>query len=182
MVKVGESLSQIYQNYCFKHGYGDKGTSHSYIDIYEKYINKDNISLLEIGVCRGHSISMWKEFLPYSRIVGVDINLSEVEFDLKDCELVEGDSTSTEASDKFEDETFDFIIDDGSHDPDDQKNTFNLFYPKLKKNGYYFIEDIRSKKLHAEFMSFLSSKNLEHKSTSYIGEKRLDDIIVLVTK
>ena len=175
-------MPEVYSNYSAEHGWGDKGTSHSYIDIYEQYITKDNVSLLEIGVCRGHSIAMWKKFLPSSRVVGIDTNLSDVEFDLKDCELVEGNATFSEVSDKFENETFDFIIDDGSHNPDDQRKSFDLFYPKLKKGGYYFVEDIISRGVLEEFVQFLTDKNLDSKGIAYVGDKRLDDIIAVITK
>ena len=179
---LSPSLPEVYSNYSAEHGWGDKGTSHSYIDIYEQYITKDNVSLLEIGVCRGHSIAMWKKFLPSSRVVGIDTNLSDVEFDLKDCELVEGNATFSEVSDKFENETFDFIIDDGSHNPDDQRKSFDLFYPKLKKGGYYFVEDIISRGVLEEFVQFLTDKNLDSKGIAYVGDKRLDDIIAVITK
>jgi hypothetical protein len=43
---------------------------------------------------------------------------------------------------------YNFIIDDGSHLLQDQIQTFCNFYPKLKTNGTYFIEDIENKTLH----------------------------------
>ena len=42
----------------------------------------------------------------------------------------------------YQDDFFDFIIDDGSHEIRDQVQTFCNFYPKLKENGLYVVEDI----------------------------------------
>ena len=180
--RLSPSLKEVYPKYSAPHGFGDKGTSHSYIDVYEQYITKDSISLLEIGVCKGHSIAMWKEFLPSSRIVGVDINLSQVEFDLAGCELLEADATSSDVSPKFEDGSFDYIIDDGSHHPGHQMKSFDLLYPKLKKGGYYFIEDIISFEALENFIKFLVDRNLDSSGIAYIGRIRSDDTIVVVTK
>jgi hypothetical protein len=179
---LSPSLREVYSNYSAEHGFGDKGTSHSYIHIYEEYITKDDISLLEIGVCRGHSIAMWKEFLPTSRIAGVDVNLSQVEFDLSNCELFEGDATSPDTSTKFDDESFDYIIDDGSHHLSHQKKSFDLFYPKLKKGGYYFVEDIVSLEALRGFIEFLTGQGLDSKGIAYVKDKRSDDILAVITK
>ena len=179
---LSPSLREVYSSYSAEHGFGDKGTSHSYIHIYEEYITKDDISLLEIGVCRGHSIAMWKELLPTSRIVGVDVNLSQVEFDLSNCELFEGDATSPNTSTKFDDESFDYIIDDGSHHLSHQKKSFDLFYPKLKKGGYYFVEDIVSHEALRDFMEFLTDQELDLKGIAYVKDKRPDDILAVITK
>ena len=180
--ELSPSLREIYPDYSAEHGFGDKGTSHSYMEIYERHITKDNVSLLEIGVCRGHSIAMWKKFLPSSRVVGVDVNLSQVDFNLNDCELIEGDATSSEVSERFENESFDFIIDDGSHHLEHQKKSFELFYPKLKKGGYYFVEDIISREALLNFVEFLASKYPDHTGIAYVGDRRPDDIMTIVTK
>ena len=41
--------------------------------------------MLEIGVMGGHSIVLWNNYLPYSKIIGMDINYSYlvVNFDNK---------------------------------------------------------------------------------------------------
>ena len=66
------TLSEVYKNSCElaiaegmeQHG-SDKGTHHSYIDVYEslflKYKDK-KINLLEIGVNRGYSLYTWKNY------------------------------------------------------------------------------------------------------------------------
>ena len=42
----------------------------------------------------------------------------------------------------FKDEFYDIIIDDGLHTVESQINTFKLYFPKLKKQGIYVIEDV----------------------------------------
>ena len=68
-----KSLNEIYINYQFPEGHGDKGTAHTYIDEYEKLLSgrRDSITILEIGVRYGHSIRMWNEYFINSNIVGI---------------------------------------------------------------------------------------------------------------
>ena len=59
-----------------------------YFDIYERYFNQyvDKPTLMiEIGVFKGGSIDMWKEYFgPKSTIVGIDINPDCKRFERKD--------------------------------------------------------------------------------------------------
>ena len=75
-----KTLSEIYINYQFPEGHGDKGTAHTYIDEYEKLLGdrRDNITILEIGVRYGHSIRMWNEYFTNSNIVGVEISVDSI--------------------------------------------------------------------------------------------------------
>ena len=53
----------------------DKG--HNYIRYYEGFfeIFRNNyINLLELGMHTGGSIKMWRDYFPYARCFGVDIN------------------------------------------------------------------------------------------------------------
>lgn len=138
------TLAEIYSDFSAPEGYGDKGTLHKYIPLYEKHITKrENVSLLEIGVYFGHSIAMWNRFLKDSKVYGCDIALDRVSFDVEN--LYELDSTNLEkVNQMFEGLTFDYIIDDGDHSAQSQIRTFKNFWPYLKDGGTYFIEDIES--------------------------------------
>ena len=179
---LNPSLKEVYPEYSASLGYGDKGTTHGYIEIYEQYITKDPCALLEIGVCRGHSIAMWKKLLPSSRIIGVDVNLSDVEFDLDGAELIEDNATLVDFADKIEDGSLDYIIDDGSHRLQDQKDSFKNLYQKLKSGGYYFVEDVANLDALDNFTDFLLSQELDSKYLVYECGKQEDDILVIITK
>jgi hypothetical protein len=137
------ALETVYKKYSYPGGWGDKGTAHNYLPTYQKYMAQTrDITLLEIGVMRGHSIKMWNEYFTDSRIIGIDISLSNVEFpDLLNVYVCDG--TKTESVDAmFPNVTFDYVVDDGSHMVEDQLASLDVFLPRMNKGGVYFIEDI----------------------------------------
>lgn len=139
-------LQEIYKKYSGPLGVGDKGTAHSYIDVYENLffnLQNKNINVLEIGVLEGHSIKMWKEYFTNASIYGCDIH-DKSHLNLED------DRTTIICNDATKPETFkdidnlDIIIDDGSHILIDQINSFKILKSKLTNNSFYIIEDVQS--------------------------------------
>ena len=58
----------------------DKVTVHSYILIYEQYLEsrrKSVLEFLEIGVLYGESLRMWRDYFPNAQIHGIDIEDKE---------------------------------------------------------------------------------------------------------
>lgn len=178
-----KSLQEVYEKYADWTG-GDKGTNHSYIEVYEKEMSKTkNISLLEIGVQFGHSIKMWQEYFENSWVGGIDITLQYLAFDdLDNVYLCDG-TDKDQIAKILKNRKFDYIIDDASHTLEDQINSFNIFYPKLKKEGKFFIEDIANDNNLRKIKSHLSSQNVEYKiyDLRYV-KNRFDDIMIVVTK
>ena len=124
----------------------DKDDPHNYLPIYEKeMIKTKDVSLLEIGVAYGGSLLLWDSYLENATTCGVDLY---PKFDGVVPEGIEYkvhviDSMDKKACDlAFQDETFDYIIDDGLHTVESQLKTFDNYFPKLKSGGKYFIEDI----------------------------------------
>lgn len=160
-----------------KHG-TDKGTLHSYLDLYEIYLGslkEKPISLLEIGIGGGASIRMWQEFFPRGTIVGIDNNKDSCKnapvsfcIDQADAEQIRW---------IFSNQEFDIIIDDGSHDPKDQILSFHYLWHCLKSRGLYFVEDIRDE----QTLDYWAGMN---GVTVYCNKKngREDDILVAIQK
>ena len=119
----------------------DKGTTHSYLEVYDKlFKDLKNINLLEIGTQYGGSLEMWRDKFPGSNIYGIDINpLREPD----GVTIIKGDATKEEILEKVKGVEFDVIIDDGSHKVEDQLKSLEIFYPKLNKGGLFIIEDIQ---------------------------------------
>lgn len=142
--KSGGDLHKVYQKHKAPAGFGDKGTLHHYIDTYNslfsKFKNKP-CTLLEIGVFHGHSLRMWREFLPKARIIGIDIQKPTL--DIKGCEfhLCSQDDEAT-LNRIFKNIKFDIIIDDGSHLLEHQIITHKIMFPKVNTGGLYVIEDV----------------------------------------
>lgn len=178
-----KNLQQVYEKYADWTG-GDKGTNHSYIDVYEKEMTQTkNISLLEIGVQFGHSIKMWQEYFENSWIGGIDITLQHLAFEgMENVYLCDG-TDKAQISKTLKNRKFNYIIDDASHTLEDQINSFDIFYPKLKDGGKFFIEDIANDNNLRKIKSHFSSQDIEYKvyDLRYV-KGRFDDIMIVATK
>jgi hypothetical protein len=79
----------------------------------------------------------------------LDINLSYVKIKSKKIKFFGLNSSNFEQMNNFliknnlKKNSFDFIIDDGSHNLSDQLFSLNYFLPYLKKNSFYIIEDYK---------------------------------------
>jgi 23S rRNA U2552 (ribose-2'-O)-methylase RlmE/FtsJ len=173
------SLHEVYAKYSAPEGWGDKGTLHSYIDLYEKHMTKrSNISILEIGVEYGHSIAMWQEYFKNSKVYGVDIKSNNVQFELEN--FILGDATDPEVIKKnFARNKFDYVVDDGSHRISDQTAAFDLIFPKMKKGGKYFIEDVSGDAAIQKISQHLEEYDFEVFDFRNV-KNRYDDIVIMV--
>lgn len=124
----------------------DKVSHHRYDRIYSKFfepIRNENIKLFEIGCGSDYaSFNMWKEYFPKGEIFCMDIN---EEIKTEKGIVFKGDQTKIEDLEKMIEliGKCDIIIDDGSHIPIHQIDTFNILFDKMLKNGgIYVIEDI----------------------------------------
>ena len=178
------NLMQMIDGPNHHHYKTDKYNPHTYIqDFYDKefskYLNKENFSILEIGVLGGGSLNLWRDFFKNGEIVGIDVFI-RVSSDVVKSYIHEGIKLHTVDSyneeDKFEfnaiqsrkdffniyDKTkFDIIIDDGHHDGESQVKTFNNFKHLIKKGGLYVIEDIKSDYPHYQTIKEANIPNLE---------------------
>jgi hypothetical protein len=126
----------------FKENKTDKLSLHRYDRMYYEIFNKLNPikKLLEIGVKEGYSLGAWVDLFPEAEISGVDITLHRVSHEkAKKAILYEHDAVSPLVRDVIKD-TFDVIIDDGSHHPNDQWYSFLTFEDRWTQ--CYIIEDV----------------------------------------
>ena len=120
-----------------------------YFWVYDRHfaaLRDKPIKMLEIGVLNGGSLEMWKKYFhPDSIIVGIDITPSCKDFEDKEnnVHVRIGDQSDPEFLQSLVDEfgEFDLVLDDGSHHVDHVNKTFQSLYPKIAKDGVYFIED-----------------------------------------
>ena len=125
----------------------DKGYVHDY-DKWYNTIFKDYTpkSLLEIGVMSGRSLAAWKIVFPNCDITGLDITNKKISakyIKMADAKIVIGNSTKPEIKDIVT-ESYDVIIDDGSHYYKDIIATWENFNDKF--NYAYVIEDVMFEK------------------------------------
>ena len=110
----------------------DKGIVHCYID--EWYSNEftpirnEELSILEIGVNKGDSIILWRDWFINSKIFGIDNKGEMTDEDInivnniENVNIIYGDAYSDDIVDLYTNETFDYIIDDGPHTLESQLN------------------------------------------------------------
>lgn len=169
---------------------------HGYTDIYYEYL-KDKTTkyknILEIGVREGWSHMMWYEFFPDSMIYGIDnfleINPSKKEEIENDrIKILIADQTDEEKINEFlKNIELDMIIDDGSHMSWHQQQSFRFLFPKLKHDGYYFIEDLavcydrRFRELddfHSSTLGWIELMCNKIPFSYYINEEEMNDILI----
>lgn len=152
-----------------KHGTDKLGVYTPFYDLLLRHNKNKILMVLEIGIGTpetmkhvkdykaGASLRMWREYFPNATIIGAD--KSDVHNEVKS-ERIGAFHVDQESSEDLEritrlGATFDLIVDDGSHDPEDQLRTFHFLYPLLRQEGIYIIEDV-------DDVSVLSRKLPEH--------------------
>lgn len=137
---------------------GTKFGVHGYIKNYysKEFTDKREaeIKLLEIGVRDGGSLYFWASWFINSIVEGVDIN------PIKNLNVIGGgnsikfveqpknfifhhhDAYSDEFIKKLQHLSYDYIIEDGSHELNHQLFVIEKYYTKLKKGGKLIIEDV----------------------------------------
>ncbi len=118
-----------------------------YFEIYDTFLHKyadSDVRFLEIGVFRGGSMQMWRDYFgEKATIVGIDIDESCRQFEEGNVHICIGSQADPaflrEVSGKWG--PFDAVLDDGSHMMEHQILTFETLFPLLKEGGVYLCED-----------------------------------------
>ena len=104
------------------------------------------VRLLEIGVQNGGSLELWYKYLPVgSTCCGLDIDerVAALRYSTENISVHVCDATDSASLERvIGTQTFDIIIDDGSHHCKDVAATFELLFERLAPHGKYFIEDL----------------------------------------
>jgi hypothetical protein len=116
-----------------------------YDPIFEPYVQK-KIALLELGVRKGGSLLLWRDYFPFGTIAGIDKKLPDGFDPGERIHIFEGNQADlqflSQVANNVAPEGFDIIIDDASHIGELTKTAFwHLFDNHLKPNGLYVIED-----------------------------------------
>jgi 23S rRNA U2552 (ribose-2'-O)-methylase RlmE/FtsJ len=119
----------------------------NYFKYYDRYFNKfrnKDVRILEIGVYKGGSLQMWKNYFGKdSLIVGMDIDSQCLNYVEDKVDIFIGNQADVndlgELVSKYK--KFDIIIDDGSHKTDHQISTFEYLYDYVNDGGVYLVED-----------------------------------------
>lgn len=127
----------------------DKIPRHGYQRFYpyllDQFRLKEGVKLLEIGFYKGDSIDLWKSYFLNPRLYVIDIMDGIVHESLE--MVFKVDQSNEQEIEKFVtniSHKFDIIVDDGSHIPIHQWQTFVRLFSLLEDGGVYIIEDIET--------------------------------------
>jgi len=127
----------------------DKSSAkHGYLSSYEEFLpvgRNEAFTFLEIGVFRGASALMWAEWFPQASVIGLDVKLPKRAVP-KNLTLVVGDGTANATVAKLKKKFVAplVVLDDGSHQWDQQRMSLAKFWSWLKPGGMYIIEDLHT--------------------------------------
>jgi len=125
----------------YQHGY------HRFYPIHiERFRTLQGGGMLEIGVDESHSLNLWLEYFPHAFIYGIDIGVCKEGERFK---IFQADQSKTSQLENIAKNLVThpifLIVDDGSHVPDHQVQTFNYFFTHLlQPGGVYIIEDVET--------------------------------------
>jgi predicted O-methyltransferase YrrM len=137
----------------------------------------EKLKIAELGILDGGSLLMWKEYFPTSQIYGFEydmnlirsfkqkfnndrIHLGSIDVTQKDSIVSAFESINTQ---------YDIIIEDTTHQFEDQIRVIENIYPYLKPGGILIIEDIFKSYNEQDYISRLGPI-LEHFQDYYFVE------------
>lgn len=100
--------------------------------------------VLEIGVLRGASLRMWRDYFPNATVHGLE--LERTGFANEERMVVhQGDQASRPSLNRLIARIgtgFDLIVDDGGHTMEQQQVSLAALFPHVRPGGLYVIEDL----------------------------------------
>ena len=126
----------------------DKNTVHSYLLIYDQIFSGRRAAVqnvLEIGVLRGGSMRMWRDYFPNAQVFGIDLTVQCPTI----CQeprvsIVMDNAYQQNVVDLLSNKKYDLIVDDGSHELLDIFFFIKEYAKLLTPKGVMVIEDIQN--------------------------------------
>jgi SAM-dependent methyltransferase len=143
----------------------------------EEFTQIENIKILELGVCYGGSLILWDGFFINSEIHGID-NVKYTD------DFIPGIMHWGKYEDiysEFENNYFDYIVNDSMHYAKEQIDAFKIYYSKLKPGGKFFMEDIPDMDNVAEIVKTLEGHTFKVYNMNASSDSQ-DSIILVVYK
>ncbi len=172
----------------------DKGTLHDYINGYysNEFTNNrlNSLNIVEIGVRRGDSLNLLSKWFINSKITGIDNGYEMYKNDLDfvstipNTTLILDTAYSDETINKFEDNSIDYLIDDGPHTIETQIISIQKWLKKVKKGGTLIIEDIQDWDNEKRFFdNECNSLGISYECIDLRKNKnRYDDVLIIIKK
>jgi len=170
----------------------DKNSTHSYIPVYEELLAPYRLDprnkILEIGLFSGHSLLMWEEYFQ-GDVYGIDCSDQPHGgmMDLRPLIALGTHKISIfDASDPirvekyFKGIQFNVIIEDASHDINQQVEIYNNFKSYLAPDGIYIIEDVQDIDNTRSIFEALDPKRTIQILDRRQVKNRYDDVLIVI--
>lgn len=148
-----------------------------YFELYDRYFSPyrgEPVKFLEIGVSKGGSLNMWRDYFgPEAIIFGIDIDPACAQLNGKSAQVRIGSQDDPKFLNSVVDEMggIDIVLDDGSHDSIHIRKSLDILFPRLSQNGCYMIED-----LHAAYWTRFSGGYGRPSSFMSVVKGMIDDL------
>jgi len=126
--------------------YNTDKSENGYLPLYEELFHSmqnDPVKIFELGIFKGESLRLWRDYFPNGTIAGLDQHDVQIEGDR--IRTYKGDQQDRSLLDHITKENapngWDIIIDDASHMAAPTKISFWHLFGSLKPGGIYVIED-----------------------------------------
>jgi GT2 family glycosyltransferase len=141
-----KTLGELYRTHTGK--VSDKWSS--YLPVYEEAfapLQGRKVSLLEIGIQNGGSLEIYSQYFPsFEKLVGCDINPNCEKLKYQDprIRVVVGDANTDKTEKRILEivDSFDIILDDGSHTSADIIRAFARYWKHVRPGGIFIAEDL----------------------------------------
>jgi hypothetical protein len=145
------NLSELAHKHCT-----DK-LVHGYMEFYPRYMNpvrETTKKVVELGIGLGASARLWLEYFPNAHIYVVDNDPKAIATVWDSVPsgrftIIQADQTDPTIW-KMVGGDIDFCIDDASHRPEHQIETFKLGFSHVRPGGWWIIEDVQCS-FHPQF-------------------------------
>ena len=174
-----------------KNGWPDRDTVHSYLEVYEERLapyQHTAKNILEIGLMSGESLRMWAEYFD-GAVYGMDISVTPIDgvADLSKAiaegyNIRIGDASNPDDIKKFFNrKKFDVVIEDASHNIEQQLQIYSVLKKYMKKDSIYIIEDVQDiDNTRSLFENMEGIKKVEIIDRRRI-KNRYDDVLVIIS-
>ncbi len=184
-----DTLAQIYKRHSGGTKFNDKGVIHSYIEVYSeifKPYRETAKRVLEIGLYDGHSMRMWEDYFSNSDVHGIDCDeqphggkadLRPMIAERMHFIHIMNACANDQVEFHFSKIKFDVIIDDASHNIDDQIKIYHNFKHHLTDDGIYVIEDVQDLDRDRALLEKIpGARILDRRGL----KKRYDDVLIVI--
>lgn len=186
MIAHGSDKSGGWHNYTLVYDYLFKANKNKVKNMFELGLGTTNLNLSENLREYGASLKAWKKYFSKAEIFGADID-KNILFNEERIKTFYCDQTSPKSIkllwENFNDVEFDIILEDGLHTYEANIIFLENSLHKVKKSGFYIIEDILTKDLHL-YYDYLSKTKLVFDECQLIelyneGNKQDNNLLII---